>query len=335
MLQDGVYTSKDFEAAKILNDFLPAQIFDSHAHLYDTSFVPGLANNPSMAGRYDLTQYRQDMVPIFGQERELHLNIVTYPDRAMADPAHPSRDLADAFLVQQLEEDPGSVGEIITVPGDTAESLSKRLVHPRIRGFKCYHYCSGLANSWNASIGQYLPEAAWQVAHEKKLVITLHMVKDHALADPDNLIYITTMAKAYPDATLILAHAARSFAAWTGIEAVEKVAHLDNVWFDLSAVCESPAMLQIFKKTGTQRSMWGSDYPVSRYCGKAISLGDSFYWIYKKDLENFSGATSFSSYLVGVENLLATRQACILMDLDQKAIEDIFYGNAARLFGGK
>jgi glutamate-1-semialdehyde 2,1-aminomutase len=192
-----------------------------------------------------------------------------------------------------------------------------------------------LENSWNADIGQYLPEAAWQVADEKKLCITLHMVKDRALADPDNLRYITEMAKAYPNATLILAHAARSFAAWTGIETVEKVAHLDNVWFDLSAVCESPAMMQIIKKTGTQRTMWGSDYTVSRYCGKAISLGDSFYWIYKKDLEAFSGATSFSSWLVGIENLMATRQACMLLDLDRKAVEDLFYGNAARLFRGE
>ena len=335
MLQDGVYTAKDFEAIKILDDFLPESIFDAHAHLYDVSFVPCLANNPSMMGRCDMAAYRQDMVPIFGEKRDLHLNMVVYPDRAMADPAHPSRDMADAFLVEQLEESPGSVGEIITVPGDTAESLSKRLTHPRMIGFKCYHYCSGLDNSWNASIGQYLPEAAWQVANEKKLAITLHMVKDRALADPDNLNYITAMAKAYPDATLILAHAARSFAAWTGIETVEKLADLDNVWFDLSAVCESPAMMQIIKKTGTQRVMWGSDYPVSKLCGKAISLGDSFYWIYKKDLEAFSGNTTFSSWLVGVENLMASRQACMLLDLDRKAVEDIFYGNAARLFGGR
>lgn len=335
MLTDGVYTAKDLEAAKILDDFLPQKIFDAHAHLYDSSFLKSMDPDGSMAAHFGLEEYLQDMNPVFGQKRSVHLNMITYPDPKMSDPADDCRDLADAFLVQQLEADPESVGEIITVPGDTPQSLAKRLIHPRIKGFKCYHYCSGLSNSWNASIGQYLPEAAWQVADEKKLAITLHMVKDHALADPDNLKYITEMASRYPNATLILAHAARSFAAWTGIESVEKVAHLDNVWFDLSAVCESPAMMQIIKKTGTQRAMWGSDYPVSRLCGKAISLADSFYWIYKKDLENFSGKTEFGSWLVGVENLMATRQACMLMDLDRKAIEDIFCGNAERLFKGE
>jgi len=187
--------------------------------------------------------------------------------------------------------------------------------------------------TWNASIGEYLPEGAWQVANEKKMCITLHMVRDHALSDEDNLHYIRTMAKKYPDATLILAHAARSFAAWTGIESVEKIADLENVWFDFSAICESPAMLQIIKKAGIKRCMWGSDYPVSVMRGKAISLGDGFYWIYQNDLDRFSGKTSLRHWLVGIENLMAMRQLCQLADLHESEVEDLFYNNAAKLWG--
>lgn len=217
-------------------------------------------------------------------------------------------------------------------PGDTQEDLLRRLTHPGIRGFKCYHVLSGLENSWNATIDQYLPESAWAVAHQKKMVITLHMVRDHALADPENLRYIRTMAKKYPDAVLILAHCARAFAAWTAVETVEKVADLDNVWFDFSAICESPAMVQILRKVGVGRCMWGSDYPVCRGRGKAISLGDSFYWIYQKDLDNFAAKTRTSDYLIGTENLLAVRQAFLLTDLGAAAAEDFFWNNATRLF---
>lgn len=42
--QNGVYNQYDLEAAKILNDFLPDKLFDAHAHLYDSSFVSGMAN---------------------------------------------------------------------------------------------------------------------------------------------------------------------------------------------------------------------------------------------------------------------------------------------------
>ena len=143
------------------------------------------------------------------------------------------------------------------------------------------------------------------------------------------------MAKKYPDAVLILAHAARSFAAWTAIENVSEVAHLDNVWFDFSAVCEPSAMFQIMKKAGVERCMWGSDFPVCCGRGKAISIGDTFYWIYQRDIDNFYSKTPFRTWTIATENLMATRQACIIADLHESQIEDLFYNNAARLFDGK
>jgi glutamate-1-semialdehyde 2,1-aminomutase len=140
------------------------------------------------------------------------------------------------------------------------------------------------------------------------------------------------MAQKYPRATLILAHAARGFAAWTTVESVAELAGLENVWFDLSAICESPPMLAILKYCGVKRVLWGSDFPISMARGKAISLGDGFYWIYKQDLARFQAATPIRATLVGIENLLAVQEACMLLDLDKPAIEDIFYNNAMRLF---
>lgn len=158
------------------------------------------------------------------------------------------------------------------------------------------------------------------------------MVKEEALANENNLRYICEMAKKYPDTVLILAHAARSFAAWTGIESVEKVAHLENVWFDFSAVCEPSAMFQIVKKAGLKKCMWGSDYPVCRIRGKVISIADSFYWIKKKDLSHFSAKTPVRHWTIGLENLMAMKHLAILADLKESDVEDLFYNNAAGLF---
>jgi glutamate-1-semialdehyde 2,1-aminomutase len=205
-------------------------------------------------------------------------------------------------------------------------------VHPHIRGFKCYHLVAGKQPAWQAGIGEYLPESAWQIAQEKEMCITLHMVRDRALADPGNRAYIRQMAQKYPRATLILAHAARGFAAWTTVESVAELADLENVWFDLSAICESPPMMAILKHCGVRRVLWGSDFPISMARGKAISLGDGFYWIYKQDLEHFKAATPIRATLVGIENLMAVQQACMLLDLGRQAVDDIFYNNAMRLF---
>ena len=333
--KDGVYNRYDLEAAKILNDFLPDKLFDAHAHLYDASFVSGQANGGgafSLRSRCEVPQYREDMTPLLG-DRPVRLNIVTTPDAAMANADSAARKESEAFLVDQLTRFPGNVGEVMVGPDDTPEQLEAMLTHPGIRGFKCYHLLAPGRPTWNAPIYDYLPESAWEVADRHGLVITLHMVRDQALADPVNHNYIAQMAKKYPSAVLILAHAARSFAAWTAVEAADTVRFLDNVWFDFSGICESPASFQILRKCGIDRCMWGSDYPISRLCGKAVSIADSFYWIGSKDLQHFAGPTEFHSWLAGTENLMALRQACLMLDLGTADIEKLFYRNAISLFG--
>lgn len=327
-MSQALFNIHDLDAIKILGDFLPDRIFDAHAHLYDQSFMQ--ASKPGRT--YTVEDYLRDMSPALGNPKTLRMNWITFPDKSMGDPASGTLAQSDAFLVEQLQALPGNVGEIMAAPGETAEHLASRLVHPGIRGIKCYHNLIQRADTWNAGIGEYLPEGAWELAQEKKLYITLHMVKNNALADPDNLAYIKAMAKRYPDAVLILAHAARSFASWTGVETVGQLAGFENIWYDISGVCESPAIFQIFHKVGKDRVMWGSDYPVSVMRGKAISLADGFYWIYEKDLANFTAATPIHSWLVGIENLMATRQACIMADMTATEVEDLFYNNAARLF---
>ena len=322
----------DLEGIRIVKDFLPDRIFDAHAHLFDTSFVSAIDKALPKSLVLRLENYEEEMRPILCNPKTLRLNIIGYPDGSMD--CHTAENLvkSDTFLLQELTKNPENVGELLLAPGESAEELEERLVHPGIRGFKCYHLMAKRKDTWFADIGEYLPESAWEVANKHKMVITLHMVKDDALADPDNQRYICEMAKRFPDATLILAHAARSFASWTGVESVEKVAHLDNVWFDFSAVCESPAMFQIMRKAGVEKCMWGSDYPVCRGRGKAISLANSFYWIYQNDLDHFVSKTTLKSWLIGLENLMATRQACILAELNEDRVEDLFYNNAARLW---
>jgi len=336
-IEDGVYSESDLEAAKILNDFLPPRLFDAHAHPYDWSFIPqshGSGSCNALRPRAELRDYLEDMGPLLGG-RDVGMNMIPMPDISMGDPKTGNLDASVRFTAEQLDKYPGNTGEVLVLPGDTEADIEKRLVHPDIRGFKCYHSMAKRKPTWNASIGEYLPESAWAVADRRGFVITLHMVKDKALSDPENLSYITAMAGRYPNAVLILAHAARSFAAWTGLEAVEKLAPFPNVWFDFAAVCESPAMFQVMKTCGVKRCMWGSDYAVSRLAGKAISLADTFYWIGKNDLERFAGATAFHSWLIATENLMATRQACLMLGASRGEVEDLFCNNALGLFGLK
>ncbi len=318
------YQPQDLEAISVLDGFLPDRIFDAHAHLFDTDFLPLSYEGARCVA--DAETYRNAMRPMLSNPREIRLNVIPYPDRSMRDPNGKTLAASDRFTISVLENDPTSVGEILVLPRETEEEIETRLVHPRIRGLKCYYNMTDAASPQH-SVAEYLPESAWRVAERRGLCITLHLMRDGALSDEENLSQIKRMAARYPNAILILAHAARAFASWTGVEAVAELASFSNVWFDFSAICESPAIFRILQKIGASRCLWGSDFPISAGRGKAISLGRSFYWIGEKDLPSFP-----NKLVIGIENLLAVRQACIMADLTCSDVERIFYTNAAELF---
>ncbi len=317
----------NLEIKKIINDFLPDKIFDAHMHLYHKDYMVGNAET------YTLEDYYKDVSETLGN-RKISANIIPYPTKKAVMVSDDSvLNFTDEFLYNELNKDKSNVGEILVLPNDTEESILKRVKSEQICGFKPYHLLNGGEKTMDLDIDDFLPESAFSLADKYNKVITLHLVKEKSLSDENNLNYIIKMAKKYPNAKLILAHAARSFASWTGVESVHKIKDLDNVWFDLSAVCESPAIFQIIKKCGTKRVMWGSDYPISNIVGKAISLADKFYWIDENN--NPEIAKSVEMLKVFDENILAVRQASIMLELKSKDIEDIFYNNAQKLFFNK
>lgn len=319
-MKDYLYNEYDLEAAKVLDDFLPDKLFDIHMHISHLQTGP--------RAQCDFDNYYNDMKTLIGQ-RELKANALVYPVTKLKEPAERVKSVE--FLTTQLDKYRGNVGEIMVFPQDTTDDIKKQLIHPNIRGLKCYHLYAEREKTFDANIEEYLPESAWEVAREKNMFITLHMVKDKALADENNLKYIKAMAKKYPDVVLILAHAARAFASWTAFGTVDELKCFENIWYDFSSICESPAITYILKKIGVKRCMWGTDYPISMFAGKAISLGKSFYWIGEKDLENFAASTPVNARHIGTEEFMAIREAAALSDLKRNDIEDLFYNNALNL----
>jgi len=183
-MSDYVYNKYDIETAKIIDDFLPQKLFDSHMHIshFDTK----------RNGCNSFDKYYEHM-KLFTKDRSLLCNGILFPDVEIKAPGE--IDKSSTFLSEQLQKHPQNVGEIIIFPEDAVEDIRKRIIHPRIKGLKCYHVYSNRQDTFNANIEEYLPESAWQVADERNMVITLHLVKDEALAHPDNLNYIVNMSK--------------------------------------------------------------------------------------------------------------------------------------------
>lgn len=327
----------DKRCLKRIEGFLPEKVFDMHTHIWDCKTIPGFMGEGSLfdigidkVGYDELKKFQKVLYP---GVKEWRNNFLTIPDPAMMEPGSDLFDIANAFMVAELDKHPENIGAMAVLPGMTTDDIKRYLVHDGIRGFKCYHNTAPVKPTWNSCIGEYLPESAWQVANERGMFITLHMVKDRALSDPDNLDYIIEKCKQYPNANLILAHAARGFAPYNTMDSIHSLRGLQNVYFDCAAVSEPKGIVAILKEFGPSRLLWGSDFPVSMARGRCIGISDSFYWIYSDELDLLNPNTKYSAALVGTEGLLAIKLACDEYGCSKKDIEDIFYNNAMRLTG--
>lgn len=314
------YNEYDYEAIRILDDFLPDKIFDAHMHVSPFPFCG--------SDRLGIEDYKRDMAPILGNRR-LRGMALAAPTKELKDNAGYQSCLN--FLSEELELHRDFLGSVLARPDQGYDEILSYAKRSRIRGLKCYHSYAARDNTADADVHEYLSEAALEVADRLSLAVILHLVKEEALSDPTNMRQIRSIARKYPNAKLVLAHSARAFAAWTAIDSVAELAPYENVFFDFSAICESPSVIGILGKIGVSRCMWGSDYNVSMLLGKAISLGDGFYWLDEQDITGMRKKAVIRPRHIIIENLMAMREAVRLSELSQSDIEALFYGNACRI----
>jgi len=170
------------------------------------------------------------------------------------------------------------------------------------------------------------------VAHEEGLVITLHMVKGRALADPGNLHWIRHYCQNYPNMKMILAHSARGLQPGHNLEALPRLKGIDNVYCDCSANCEPIAHAAIIRILGHRKLLYGSDFFVSHMRGRSVAVTDSFLWLYEQTPVWKEKHKTLQPVLIGLEQLRSLKWACWSERLTDGQIEDIFWNNASGLF---
>lgn len=313
---------------RLLGDFVPPDAFDTHAHLYDLRHLVPQARPEDFAGPPQI-----DHDVLVGSMRQW------MGDRVVSEGLYfpyPVRHLdcraANGFLAGALEGRPGSRGLMMIRPRDDPAEVEAELRRHGFVGFKVYHVFAARTDTFNAEQGEFLPEWAWELADRHGLAITMHMVLPRALSDPRNQSYIRDHCLRYPGARLILAHAARGFNARHTVDGIDSLRGLDNVFFDTSAVCEPAAFEAILRTCGPSRLLYGSDFPVSEMRGRSLSVGDGFFWLYDHNTE-LEGWLHARPQLVGIESLLALRQACRTLGLIDRDLERIFGGSARQLLG--
>ena len=248
-----------------LQSFLPSRLFDAHAHLYKKSHwgkPTAVDAGPDVIG---LETYRSQMTWIApGREiTGLFFGVGFHED---------FRD-SNEFVAGEIAQDETCYGHLLVPPTMDPEQVREEVKRLGMRGLKVYHTFLTGKPSWTADVAEFLTEEHVRVADQEGWTITLHMVRDRAMADPANQQRIRYYCEKYPRMKLILAHAARGFNPNHTIEGIGALDGLRNVWCDTSAVTEAGAFEAIVDHLGSDRLIWGSDYPISHLRGRCVAIG--------------------------------------------------------------
>jgi len=324
------FTEVDEQIAREVQARLPDRIIDIHAHLYRSEHLelPGTHIFKQEPTLVTPALWREHQGRALGASRMRGALFLATPlMKAEHLPAH------NDFMLREAAALPDSRVLLGLAPEMTPDHFRPYLANPQFAGFKPYHVLSPQKPTFQAPISSFVPEWAWQFADEHGLIITLHMVKDAALADPENQREIRDFCTRYPNARLILAHAARGFHAPNTVKHISSLRGLQNVYFDAAAVCESAPLKAIIEEFGPRKLLWGSDYPVSEIRGKCVTLGDSFLWLDRDSIRLDQVNVAVLPTLIGLESARAVLEAADDLHLNGDDLQDIFADNARRLFG--
>lgn len=313
---------------KYLDSFVPNKVFDAHAHLWRSLYYPG--KTPEVFGDdVDCDVHRRILSEVFGSRQVGGWCLPKPVLRNQRTDALP----ASEWVAQCVKDEPYHRGAFLIRANDEPEYVRQHVKRLGLKGFKCYHCFADRPNTWEADIPEYLPEELVKVADEESLIITLHMVKSRALADESNIHWIRHYSKNYPNIKLILAHSARGFQPSHNFEALDRIADLQNVYFDVSANCEPLAHQSIMRTMGHRRLMYGTDFGLASHTrGRSVSVADTFLWLYDDTPVWKEKHKTIHPVLIMLESLRSLKWACWSEKLTDTQIEDIFWNNAACLF---
>lgn len=309
-----------------LASFVPDRVFDAHAHVWADRCLAAERKIPSLPANAGYPEFSRML-------QELH------PDSSCAANVFhricPREHLgeANAWTGEQVSCDSNYRGLLISTPENDAEWLRQEVRRLGLHGLKCYHSYSNTDPTWEAQIPDYLPESHVQVVHQEGWVIMLHLVRSRACADRYNLEWIRHYCETYPNMKMILAHSGRGFQPGHNLEGLPELKGLDNLYFDTSANCDQLAHQAIIRIIGHKKLMYGTDLPAGLLRGRSVAVADSFVWLYEDSPVWVEKHKRIKPVLIGLEHLRSVKWACWSERLSDRQVEDVFWNNAAELFG--
>jgi len=316
-----------------VDDFVPARVYDMHAHLYRASDWEGHAPAEVLAGppEISLEVYREQMQWIL-PGREVHGLHFPFPG---GQPGGIPPEAPNAWVSEQIKKDPLARGQFMVRPTDDPEWVRQEVRRLGLRGLKPFASYANVPRYSEAELPSYLPEPIVAVAHEEGWSITLHMQRRLSASDPSNQHWFRYYCEKYPHMTLILDHSARGFNPYLAWRGLQELTGLDNLYADTSVCCAPLATMACLCYLDPDHVFYASDFYCSHQRGVNFGVNQALFWLTEGEgyWQDEAQVRAVQPTLVGLENLRAVKAAFHMLKLGDRAIEDYFWGNAARVLG--
>jgi hypothetical protein len=149
----------------------------------------------------------------------------------------------------------------------------------------------------------------------------------------------------YPNAKVIIAHVGRAYCPEDVGDAFPVLRETKHLLFDISANTNAAVFEQLIRTAGPRRILFGSDLPITRMRMRRICEKGNYINLVPKGLygdvsddkhmREIDGEQADMLSFFLYEEIDAFRRAAQATGLTTADIEDVFYGNAARLIDSR
>ena len=311
--------------AEAFDRFMPEKIYDAHFHICEEyAQETGYVGDP-----YD--QYTEFMQRYIG--RKIAGGLVM----AAASSKHTPEDLdrENDYILKLAKREGLDVGLLMS-PTYTADKAVRMMSeHPEIKALKPYLTYSPAADRYESDILDFAPDWMWEIAHERKMPLILHLSHyQNMLSDERNIRDLRYVSKRYPGAKIVLAHCAMGHHLQKLKWGLSAISDLENIWFDCSGSAEALTIYYCLKAFGVERMLYGDDFNHGAKPGRIVSFGSNFFGFHPYFITNTEEVPDYRYQPMdnARECLLALLEAGELLDLSIDDRKKIFYDNAVNLY---
>ncbi len=327
-----------------LQDFLPDTFIDCHTHIYldeQNHFCEDDANRscawPNMVAHDNSVEDLNET------------NRLLFPDKQVISVLYGQPmvtiDLKknNAYVAQSADKY-NFPALYIAHPSQSAESVERAvLANPRFKGLKVYlQFAPSYIPNNEIRIYDFLPHAHLALADKYGWVVQIHIARPKRLADPVNYMQLLEIEQKYPNIKLIVAHLGRAYSNEDLGDALDYLKNSEKTIWDFTANTNQQVMEKVLDLYGTERFMYGSDFPIFRMKSRRTvengfyineipkgSLGDVSSDPHMREIA-YPEAEKITFFIY--EEILSCKKACETLQLGSEDVKMIFYRNAARIF---